>query len=102
MTHFLVVFLGLVVMRYIFIFGGVAVLIPRVRACPACFDDTVAVRRRWLRLLAPWLEWRWCPSCGWRGPGRREPNELVPSVEDRRAGTSSPLPPRGSEHDPGL
>ncbi|NIP59386.1 MAG: hypothetical protein GWM92_13690 [Gemmatimonadetes bacterium] len=72
------VLFALVALRWGLLWGGVLLLVPRVRACPACFDATVPVRRPWLRRLAPLLEWRWCPHCGWEGPGRRSENELVP------------------------
>ena len=77
------VLLALVALRWGLLLGGVLLLVPRVRACPACFDATVPVRRPWLRRLAPWLEWRWCPHCGWEGPGRRGENQLVPDPSAR-------------------
>lgn len=79
-TIIVAVFLALVVLRWGLLLGGALVLIPRVRACPACFEATLRIHRPWLRRLLPWLEWRWCPSCGWRGPGRRGQNDLVPSA----------------------
>lgn len=40
--------------------------------CPACGGDALLVQRSWLlRRLIPWLEQRWCMSCGWGGITRR-------------------------------
>ena len=47
----------------------------RGRLCPHCGGSTnPVVLRRFLRLLSPWLQWRWCSRCGWEGPGRRGPD----------------------------
>ena len=47
----------------------------RGRLCPHCGGSTnPVVLRRLLRLLSPWLQWRWCSRCGWEGPGRRGPD----------------------------
>lgn len=75
----------LVLLRWGLLLGASAVVIPRVRSCPACFADTVPIRRRWLRTLLPWLQWRWCPACGWEGPSNRGESELVPGPARRRA-----------------
>ena len=49
--------------------------LPRGRLCPHCGGATnPVVLRRLLRLLSPWLQWRWCSRCGWEGPGRRGPD----------------------------
>ena len=63
--------LGLVLLRVVAILLFVAFLIGPAAACPACFQPSVPIRHRWLARLFPWLEWRWCPSCGWQGPARR-------------------------------
>ncbi|MEX2281538.1 MAG: hypothetical protein WEE89_03505 [Gemmatimonadota bacterium] len=67
----LYVFIALVLLRVVLIAIGAALIIQHVSACPACFQESVGVRYHWLKLMAPWLEWRWCPSCGWQGPSRR-------------------------------
>lgn len=84
------IFVGLVVLRVALI-GIVGVLIIRpVRDCPACFRETIPIRRRWLISLASAFEWRWCPACRWEGPARRvsPPRALL---GPRRPG-SSPSP----------
>jgi len=78
------VLLGLVLLRWGLLLGGAALLIPRIRACPACFAETLPVRKAWLRRVAPWLGWRWCPACGWEGVSRRRGSALVPTPELRR------------------
>ncbi|MBI4521885.1 MAG: hypothetical protein HY701_13695 [Gemmatimonadetes bacterium] len=65
------VFLVLVLMRVIIVSVGAALLIQPVSHCPACFQPTIAIANRWLRLLTLRFEWRWCPHCRWQGPARR-------------------------------
>ena len=67
----ILVFLGLVVLRGLLVAIGAALLVRPVVECPACFGSTLGLHRRWLIVIAPWLEWRWCPHCGWTGPARR-------------------------------
>ena len=86
MIFAVVVLLGLVLLRWGLLLVGASLLVARVRACPACFSETLPLRKRWLRRLAPWLGWRWCPTCGWEGPSRRSRNELVPEPGPRPAG----------------
>ena len=59
--------------------GSVVYLaLPRGKLCPHCGGSTnPVVLRRILRVLSPWVQWRWCSRCGWEGPGRRGP-ELGP------------------------
>ena len=64
---------GLVLLRFVLIGVGAALIIRPVSDCPACFHQSLKIRYRWLAWLAPWLEWRWCPQCGWQGPARRTP-----------------------------
>jgi hypothetical protein len=48
--------------------------LPRGRLCPHCGGATnPVVLWRLLRLLSPWVQWRWCSRCSWEGPGRRGP-----------------------------
>lgn len=88
------VLLGLVALRWGLLLGGVLLLVPRVRACPACLSETLPVRRPWLRRLLPWLEWRWCPGCGWEGPGRRKDSDLVPAPGRRPSRSTDAGGPR--------
>jgi hypothetical protein len=66
------VFIGLVVLRFIVLAIGAALIIKPVHDCPACFQQSVKIRYTWLARLLPWYEWRWCPYCGWEGPSRIE------------------------------
>jgi hypothetical protein len=61
---------GLVLLRFVFIAVGAALLLRPVRECPACFGGTVRVKRPILEALTRIAEWRWCPCCGWQGPAR--------------------------------
>jgi hypothetical protein len=65
------VLLALVGLRVMAV-GVLALFIIRpVRGCPACFQDTAPLRKRWLTLVSRRMEWRWCPACGWEGLARR-------------------------------
>jgi hypothetical protein len=64
------VFIGLVVLRFVLLVVGAALIIRPVSNCPACFQESVKIRHVWLSRILPWYEWRWCPSCGWEGPAR--------------------------------
>lgn len=66
------VFLGLVLLRVLAVGIGAALIIRPVRSCPACFQATLPIRKKWLRPARAY-EWRWCPACGWQGVGRRVP-----------------------------
>ncbi len=49
--------------------------LPRGRLCPHCGGVTnPVVLRRLLRVLSPWVQWRWCSRCSWEGAGRRGPD----------------------------
>ncbi|MFP3947254.1 MAG: hypothetical protein ACLFWG_00860 [Longimicrobiales bacterium] len=74
------VLVGLVLLRWGLLFVGALLLVARVRDCPACFEPTFKLRRPWLRRLAPWLQWRWCPTCGWQGLSRKADGGLVRTV----------------------
>jgi hypothetical protein len=74
MNEFLVVgiLFGLVLLRALLVGALALLVIHPVRACPACLrEPTFRVRKGWLALLGRRFEWRWCPGCGWEGPGRR-------------------------------
>ncbi len=46
--------------------------LPRGRLCPHCGGMTnPVVLRRLLKVVSPWVQWRWCSRCGWEGAGRR-------------------------------
>ena len=65
------VFLGLVLLRVVLVAVGAMAIIRPVRACPACFQDTVPIRKPFLARFAPAYEWRWCPACDWQALARR-------------------------------
>lgn len=49
--------------------------IPSGRLCPECGGGTSAVEMTAVgRLVAAWLQRRWCSRCGWEGLGRRGPD----------------------------
>jgi len=76
-TLTVIVLLLLVGLRWVLLAVGVALLVRPVSSCPACAaSSTLGLHRPWLRWLTSWLEWRWCPQCGWQGPARRVPTPL--------------------------
>ncbi|MCI0432105.1 MAG: hypothetical protein L0271_00455 [Gemmatimonadetes bacterium] len=77
------VLLALVALRFIIVGIGAALLIGPVRSCPACFAETTfRSHHPWLRVIVPWLEWRFCPQCGWQGPARRPIDRDAPADRD--------------------
>ncbi|MBI4541160.1 MAG: hypothetical protein HY704_16790 [Gemmatimonadetes bacterium] len=89
------VFLALVLVRAVVILVALAFLVQPVSSCPACFAPTLPIVKRWLRILAPRFEWRWCPRCGWQGPARRvhdAPMQPWP-IRGRDPGTPRPTGP---------
>ncbi|MBX6364747.1 MAG: hypothetical protein IRZ00_12835 [Gemmatimonadetes bacterium] len=76
--------LALVALRVILVLVAVAVLVGPVSRCPACFQPTVTVRRRWLRPVRG-IEWHWCAACGWQGPGRCAATARAPEIPDAPA-----------------
>ena len=71
------VFGFLILLRVAVVVAVVLTVVRPARSCPACFLPTIPLRTRWSALLPRRLEWRWCPDCGWEGPGRR--------IEERRS-----------------
>jgi hypothetical protein len=76
------VLLALVVVRTIALLVFIIAIAHPVSACPACFDQTVAIRNPWLFVARKWLEARWCPHCGWQGMARRAPRRSKPAPAD--------------------
>ncbi len=74
------VLLGLVLLRGLLLALGAALLLRPVVECPACFGSTFPQRKRWLRWVLPWAEWRFCVHCGWQGPARRPEKPRVPPL----------------------
>ncbi len=65
-----VVLLGTVVLRVVFIAAFAWLVLPRGTACPHCAAPLNPVRRGWLAMLAG-VEQRFCLECGWTGLTRR-------------------------------
>ncbi len=70
-TVVVLVFAGLVLLRVLLVAVGAMAIIRPVRACPACFEDTIPIQKPLLERLSHRFEWRWCPVCGWEGIARR-------------------------------
>ena len=74
---------GILTMLLVVTSSVVYLVLPRGRMCPRCGGCTSPiVLRRMLRVLSPWVQWRWCFRCEWEGPGRTGPELgiLDPSV----------------------
>ena len=70
------VLLGLVLLRLLLVAVGAALIVRPVIDCPACFGPSFGLHRHWLEWFVQWIEWRWCPRCGWQGPARRVPEAV--------------------------
>ncbi|MFW6079908.1 MAG: hypothetical protein ACODAE_09815 [Gemmatimonadota bacterium] len=71
------VLLALALVRYAALGLLVALILRPAPWCPACFGDNVRIRSRWLDRLAPGIERRWCPHCGWQALARRTPRHVA-------------------------
>lgn len=89
-----IVLLGLVLLRGVLLGLGAALILRPVMECPACFEPaTFLLHRRLLHRLAPWLEWRFCPRCGWQGPAKKAEAGSPPAPRRRPSvPTPHPLP----------
>jgi hypothetical protein len=90
------VLLGLVALRILLIGLGAALILRPVVECPACFGPSFALYRRWLQSIVPWIEWRWCPRCGWQGPARRLPDPVRRRMERETEPQPHPLDGTGN------
>lgn len=63
-------FLGLILIRVVFMGLFLWLLLSVGPACPACRGETIRVRMRGARWLLG-VERRWCMACGWEGLTRR-------------------------------
>ena len=82
------VLLATVLLRVAIITAVAYLLLPCGPVCPHCKMDMLAIRNRFVDLLVPALQRRWCVECGWNGivrrvertPSRTEPRRpLIPS-----------------------
>jgi hypothetical protein len=78
-TVIVLVFAGLVLLRVLLVGVGAVAIIRPAQCCPACFQDTIPIRKTLLERLTRSLEWRWCPSCGWEALTRRPSRAAWPS-----------------------
>ena len=62
---------GLVILRWCLVLFLATLIVRSARNCPACFNETIPIRRPMLTLMLPMTEWRWCPACRWQGPSRK-------------------------------
>jgi hypothetical protein len=49
----------------------VYLILPKGFACPRCSDKLTLIRHPILQRVLPWVEHRWCLSCGWNGMAKR-------------------------------
>jgi hypothetical protein len=82
------VLLVTVLLRLTLIGCAVYLLLPRGPVCRQCDLEMARIRNRGLERLFPWVERRWCMTCGWSGIVRRAP----PAAAMPRHSPSPPLP----------
>lgn len=72
-----VVLFATVLLRFGIVLGVAYLILPATRICPHCANDLTLIRHPILRRLIPFVEHRWCITCGWtslvRAPRRRPP-----------------------------
>lgn len=68
----LIAVVGILLMLLVVTTSVAYLTLPKGRLCPSCGGATSPiVPRMALRVLSPWVQWRWCSRCGWEGAGRR-------------------------------
>lgn len=71
----LIAVVGVLLMLLVVTTSVAYLALPKGRLCPSCGGATSpVVLRLALRVLSPWVQWRWCSRCGWEGAGRRGPD----------------------------
>ena len=80
---FVIVFVGLFVLRIIAATLVFLALLPQGDRCPNCDAPTVRVASPFLDRLLPWFRKRWCLTCGWHGMLRRGPLSEEPARTER-------------------
>lgn len=84
------VLLATVLLRVAIIAPVVYLLLPKGALCPLCQVEMLLVRNRFLALILPAVEPRWCLECGWYGVVRRgdvTSGALVPQPPSPRSST---------------
>jgi hypothetical protein len=90
---FVVVFVGLFVLRIIVATILFLWILPDGDRCPNCDAVTLRMQSRGVNRLVPWFRPSWCMGCGWDGMLRKGPlTPPVPTVPQPRIGA----PQRGS------
>ncbi len=77
---FVLVFVGLFVLRIIAATAVFLVLLPKGDHCQLCDTPTVRVESWFLDRCMPWFRKSWCLRCGWVGVMRRGPLSEQPAV----------------------
>jgi hypothetical protein len=80
---FVVVFVGLFVLRLIAATVVFLLILPEGDRCPNCDAVTLRVQSAGWNRIMPWFRTSWCYECGWDGLLR----------DDRTATPSPPTPP---------
>jgi hypothetical protein len=70
-TLFVLIFVGLFVLRIILATIFFALVLPRGDRCPNCDAPTLHIQSRTFGLWLPWFRRSWCLACGWKGVLRR-------------------------------
>lgn len=87
-TIFVVVMLGLFVLRAIAATVVFCWILPEGDRCPNCDSVTLRMQNRWMERLLPCFRSSWCYRCGWEGVLRK--GEATPDpVEGRRVPTDA-------------
>jgi hypothetical protein len=78
-----VVLFATVLLRAAIVMTVVYFILPATRVCPHCAADLTLIRHAVLRRLVPYVEHRWCLTCGWSGLVRRSTTPPLPTPQSR-------------------
>ena len=79
---FVLIFVGLFVLRIVLATIFFALVLPRGDRCPNCDAPTLRIQSRLFSRWLPWFRRSWCLVCGWKGLLRRGvPTKVAAPVE---------------------
>lgn len=70
---FVMIFGGLMFLRFIVATVAFLFMLPRGDRCPICDHSTLRVASMLFDRVIPWFRKSWCITCGWHGLLRRGP-----------------------------
>jgi len=79
---FVLIFVGLFVLRIVLATIFFALVLPHGDRCPNCDAPTLRIQSHVFSGCLPWFRRSWCLACGWKGLLRRgAPTDVATPVE---------------------